>query len=266
MSKKIAFIDADPFLYIIGSKLEKEQPSNTLEFVDEKIQSLVTYIATTTNSTHVRLAWSGDNIFRKDVYLAAPYKNRGNKPDFVEVTQKAINSINVPYAQYSVPGLEADDLLSIWAEQSRSLGIEYTTASPDKDLDQIPGERFKYDKALLYTLTPEQAYDCLNMQLLMGDSTDGIIGIPGTGIVKARKLLDAAGMMAPNAVFDAYLKHFGPYYGPLVYEQTRQAVMMMTTYHPSYPAFAGQLSYSKFSETEVIESSMLNPFEHAANT
>lgn len=266
MSKKIAYIDADPLLYIIGSKMEKEQPDNLFEFIEEKAHSIITYIATSTNSTHVRLAWSGDKVFREDVYLAAPYKNRGTKPAFVEIVDSTIEKISLPYAQYKTFGLEADDLLSVWAEQSRSLGIDYVVASPDKDLDQIPGERFKYDRNLLYTLTPEQAYDCLNMQLLTGDSTDGVLGIPGMGPVKARKLLDTAGMMAPTAIFDAYVKHFGPYYGPLVYEQTRQAIMMMTSYHPAYPNFSNELSYSRFTETEIIESSMLNPFEHATNT
>lgn len=266
MTKKIAFIDADPLLYIIGSKIDKEQPTNLYEFIEEKVHSIVTYIATTTNSTHVRLAWSGDNIFRQEVYLAAPYKNRGDKPPFVEVVDTCIKQLALPYASYRIEGLEADDLLSIWAEQSRSLGIEYTTASPDKDLDQIPGERFKYDKASLYVMTPEQAIDSFNMQMLMGDSTDGIIGLPGIGPVKARKLLDTAGMMAPGAIFDAYTKHFGPYYGPLVYEQTRQAIMTLTTYHPSYGKFSEQVAYRNFSETEIIEASMINPFEHAANT
>jgi hypothetical protein len=269
--KKIALIDGDPMVYIIGYNLVKDQPLDPIAYIKEKYNSIISWIAMQTGSSHVRIAWSAHNTFRADVYQAAVYKgNRGTKPDFVAQTEPVL-ATDDKYVGYLVSGLEADDLLSIWAEQCREAGIDYVVASPDKDLDQIPGNRFKYDKDLQYVITPEQAQDHLNMQMLKGDSTDNILGIPGFGDVKAAKLLKEHAEMAPTAILNAYVKHFGPYYGPLVHQQTRMAVYMLTKHHPFYELCKSSVAAERFTETQILDLGvvegintwMLNPFQHA---
>ena len=270
--KKIALIDGDPMVYIIGYNLLKDQPSDPVAYIEEKYKSIVTWIAMQTGSSHVRIAWSAKRLYRDDAYQAAVYKgNRGTKPEFVAQTEPTLITQEA-YASYMVEGLEADDLLSLWAEQCGINGIDYVVASPDKDLDQIPGNRFKYDKDLQYFITPEQAQYQLNLQMLKGDSTDNILGIPGMGDVKAAKLLKEHGDMAPTAILNAYVKHFGPYYGPMVHAQTRMAVYMLTSHHPFYELCKDEVAAERFDETEVLDIGMiapdtntwmLNPFQHA---
>ena len=61
--------------------------------------------------------------------------------------------------------------------------------SIDKDLDQIPGLKYNWVKDVGYNITEEQGYYNFHIQLMSGDSTDNIPGLPGIGPGKAAKAL-----------------------------------------------------------------------------
>ena len=90
----------------------------------------------------------------------------------------------------TVDGYEADDLLSIRALQLWKEGKIPVIVTLDKDLDQVEGFHYNWVKNLLYFTKREESLRNLYVQLLMGDKTDNIPGIPRVGMVTAKKILD----------------------------------------------------------------------------
>lgn len=136
------------------------------------------------------VAVKAGDCFRDDIY--SEYKANRRKPPelsnpFVPIIRDravgeglAVPSIN----------LEADDLISTWAYQAMHAGDPYIIATIDKDLDCIPGRHYNPRKEVDYMVSVEEARKFFYTQLLMGDPTDNIPGIPGIGPAKAKSLLE----------------------------------------------------------------------------
>lgn len=88
-----------------------------------------------------------------------------------------------------IDGMEADDALGIaQCSAQRDTTIICTV---DKDLNCIPGWHYNFVKKEKFYVSNEEAIRFFFNQLLVGDPTDGIKGVPGIGKVKAAKLLDS---------------------------------------------------------------------------
>lgn len=127
---------------------------------------------------------------------------------------------------------EADDLIK---DRAVELGVDkYVICTVDKDLKQIPGIHFDYYRPRLTDsdgkpmfdqwgnrmlapcrglsiVTEEEADRFFWTQMLTGDSTDNIKGIPGIGPKKAEKLLDGCTSSGDceSIVLHAYTANFG---------------------------------------------------------
>ena len=91
-------------------------------------------------------------------------------------------------------------------------GDSYVVCSPDKDvLKQVPGSHYNYQKMEWVHTSDEDAEAFLWKQTLMGDSTDGIPGIPGLGPKTADKLIDEMPDVHTYAgiVIEKYIEKFG---------------------------------------------------------
>ena len=86
-------------------------------------------------------------------------------------------------------GREADDLIRIWANQAAAAGIEYVICSVDKDLKCIPGKHYNMKTKEITDVSPEMALRHYYAQLIAGDPTDNIPGIPGVAMITALKHL-----------------------------------------------------------------------------
>lgn len=135
---------------------------------------------------------SGPNNFRYNVF--PEYK--ANRKDVVrprhltDLKEYLQNKYNAQVSN----GCEADDLLGI--EQCKQ--TEPTViCSIDKDLKQIPGNHYSFEtsgagwvKPASHTeVTDWEGLRFFYYQLLVGDTADGIKGVPGIGKVRAEKLL-----------------------------------------------------------------------------
>lgn len=110
-------------------------------------------------------------------------------------------------------GVEADDLLA--SEQTTDTVI----CTTDKDLDQVVGAHFNWVKDEMYYVDEVEAEKFLWTQMLTGDSTDNIRGIPGLGKVKAKKYLDAFDLHEyPDAVLNKFEDVYGEE-GEVVYNE-----------------------------------------------
>lgn len=170
---KVALIDADSLLYF-------EMGKDTLEEAIEGLNNRIQEILIKTESDHYIGYLTRGKCFRYDIAKSKPYKyNRkhGSKPPIYYALDAYIQQD--PWNFRSFAGLEADDLVGI---ARHILDDGCVICSPDKDvLQQLRGKHYNYQKGEFHETRDDQARDFLWKQVLMGDSTDGIPGIPGLG-------------------------------------------------------------------------------------
>lgn len=141
--------------------------------------------------------------FRQEIYPA--YKaNRDETPEALipqfDLIRRACTAFNVSHLDKQ--GFEADDLIATYVKVARAQGFEVTIVSSDKDLMQLiaPGvvmwdpmkNRLLGREAVeeKFGVGPEKVVD---VQALIGDSSDNIPGVPGIGIKTASLLIQEFG-------------------------------------------------------------------------
>ena len=161
-----------------------------------------------------RIAVKGEGNFRDTVF-----------PEYKANRKKAINPI-FPFVEklrkklvadgHAVPsdGREADDLLRIWAEELRAENEEFIVCSVDKDLLCITGKHYRMHTKVIEEVSEEMALRVFYEQLLKGDPTDNIPGLPRVGDVTAKKLLkdfkteEAFQEVVVSQYFQIYQEHW----------------------------------------------------------
>jgi DNA polymerase-1 len=87
------------------------------------------------------------------------------------------------WPHYSHPGIEADDVLGIFATRDSNTVL----CSEDKDMKTIPCTLWQQGK--VKKISVDEADYWFLYQTLVGDTADGYPGLPGTGPKKAEKIL-----------------------------------------------------------------------------
>ena len=155
---------------------------------------------------------SGDEtVFRRDFF--PEYKaNRTAPPDDfqpqVDRILQIVRDAGVPI--FAKPRYEADDIIATFAKRLAGQGFETYVVSKDKDLRQIIAEGVRLydvqgdeemDAVALETKCGYTPAEAIEIQTLVGDSTDNVPGIPGVGEKTAVKLVKKYGSA------DAVLQH-----------------------------------------------------------
>ena len=141
--------------------------------------------------------------FRSDLFDG--YK--ANRPDAPEdlipqfpLVRDAVRAFNV--ACIEKEGYEADDLIATYAMQAREAGADVTIVSSDKDLMQIVGPGIvMYDTMKNKVIDDEGVIEkfgvppskVVEVQALIGDTSDNVPGVPGIGVKTAALLIDEYG-------------------------------------------------------------------------
>lgn len=165
-------------------------PEKNLEPLSHALQNVKTFMRRTCETLGVsdfdlRVMLSQGSTFRHDLAKTRPYKGT-RKVEHRPTHEHAIKDfMKETYDCYVGQNEEADDLLGIWATKYPDSII----VTLDKDLDMIPGPKYNWMKELQYTIDDAQAMLHFHTQLLTGDTTDNIPGLPGIGIGKASKAL-----------------------------------------------------------------------------
>jgi hypothetical protein len=164
-----------------------------LEPLDHAVQNVKTLVrrcldAVQCNDFDVRMYLSpaGGNTFRHSIATTKPYKgnrDRSHRPTYESDIREYIQRT---WDTTVAENEEADDLLGI---EGTKMGDECVIISLDKDLDQIPGNKYNYLHEVAYYVDEATARKNFYLQLLKGDSTDNIPGLPGIGEGKALKAL-----------------------------------------------------------------------------
>ena len=141
----------------------------------------------------IMVAIGGVRNFREDIYTDYK-KHRYARPEFSNTTVPRMRTKAVAEGlALQAVGYEADDLIRIWANQARQNGDDYVIVSMDKDLLCIPGVHYRWHKEDIVIVDELSAHRNYFEQLLSGDSTDNIPGLPGIGPKTATKILADCG-------------------------------------------------------------------------
>jgi 5'-3' exonuclease len=173
----------------IPLEYSKEEDRDHLEKSWNNFQTKLNELLESVFCTEYLMAVKGDNNFRNAMF--PEYKqNRHKDPTkqniFVPVLRKLAVAEDFAIEAH---GREADDLIRIWAEECRAHNIDYVICSIDKDLKCIPGKHWDMKKRELFTVSEAEALKFYYQQLIKGDATDNIPGVPGIGEVKSARIL-----------------------------------------------------------------------------
>jgi DNA polymerase-1 len=154
--------------------------------------------------THIAAIFDlSEHTFRNDLY--ADYK--AHRPDMPEdlvpqfpLIRDAVKAFNVACLEQQ--GYEADDLIATYAREAVEAGADVTIVSSDKDLMQLvrPGVRM-YDTMKNKMIGEDEVMErfgvppskVIEVQALIGDSTDNVPGVPGIGVKTAALLVGEYG-------------------------------------------------------------------------
>lgn len=163
--------------------------------------------------------------FRQDIYPAYKATRRETPEDLIPqfpLLRRAVAAFNI--AQTEENGYEADDLLATYARLAREAGAQVTVVSADKDLMQlVGGGTVVFDPMKNRVVGEEQVFEkfgvspdkVIEVQSLMGDSTDNVPGVPGIGPKTAAQLI------AEYGTLENLLAHAGD----IKQEKRRQALI-----------------------------------------
>jgi len=239
-------LDADILRYECAAAAESGWQSEGLppfdyaaNLLDERINNICAIVGATAPPI---LYLTGKGNFRYDIAKRQPYKSRPSVKPFHFHNLTAY--MRSKYDAIISEGMEADDLMAI--EQTRRIRLhagpleetESIICSRDKDLRGVPGNFYcwelgaqpSYGPVLINSLGSLQLSEdgkklsgtgerFFYAQCLMGDPTDSIPGLRGTGPAKAFKILQATTTLpeAFKAVLEAYRA---------VYEEAAEAELL----------------------------------------
>ena len=138
--------------------------------------------------------------FRNDIYV--DYKaNRGEAPEDLipqfKYFRKSVEAFNLPFIE--MLNYEADDLIATYTDQILKRGAKVTIVSSDKDLMQLFKKNVRIfdpiknkilnldDVKNKFGVEPNMIID---VQALVGDSSDNVPGVPGIGVKTAAELIN----------------------------------------------------------------------------
>jgi DNA polymerase-1 len=154
--------------------------------------------------THLAVVFDlSEKTFRTDMY--PDYKaHRPDPPDDLRpqfpLIREAVHAFDLPCLEQK--GFEADDLIATYARQAFEAGATATIVSSDKDLMQLVNDRIvlldtmkdrrigRAEVIEKFGVPPEKV---IEVQALIGDSTDNVPGVPGIGVKTAAQLIGEYG-------------------------------------------------------------------------
>lgn len=205
-------IDGDTAAYKAALAVEKviEWPETGMVTkhadTDEAIAGFEAYVRDmreTYDAKDVKIALTGPINFRKEI-LPTYKSKRGEKPmALAAVRRHAVENMGAVIKD----GIEADDVLGIWATHPKLIPGPKIVLSVDKDLRSVPC-RLTTGDGKVEEITVAEADRWHMQQTLTGDSTDGYSGCPKVGPKTAERILNETGIDFDLTWWGAVLKAY----------------------------------------------------------
>lgn len=196
---KVTLIDGDSLFYGICFGKYDQFKKRIKSFKDiteyySHLDSWVHNILQETKATHYLAFYTKGSVFRHKIDPLYKSGRPEDKPLFFYDVRKHFRDT---WKGIAVDLLEAEDLVSVYANHYRENNIDYTIAYIDHDLGQIYGTHFNFKAGLkkkeaFKHVSIEQSFYNLYHQILTGCTTDCVKGLKGIGKGKATTLLDVS--------------------------------------------------------------------------
>jgi 5'-3' exonuclease len=229
-------IDGDSISYIIGWTCRNLDTSLTsyqivLQTTDKFVQDILT---ATKCDGYAGFLGGVHPTFRH--MLNSSYKaNRGlTKPDWWNQWGGIINQrLRAHWKFYYVEGIEAEDAVGMIAHSLNYQDV--TLAHIDKDLNQIPGIHYNYNTLVSKTISPQEAAFNLWKQVMTGDTTDNLPGLPGIGPKKAELVLNTSSFIDDykHRTLRKFCDQLGEYQGMIQFSECYVMVKILTEIPPT---------------------------------
>ncbi|MGE3301522.1 MAG: DNA polymerase I [Hyphomonadaceae bacterium] len=155
--------------------------------------------------THLAIVFDkSEQTFRKDIYPKYKAQRPPAPEDLVPqfpLVREAARAFGISVVE--LDGFEADDLIATYARLAARAGAKVNIVSSDKDLMQLveDGIIHLFDPMKQKPIGPAEVMEkfgvgpdkVIDVQALMGDSTDNVPGCPGIGQKTAAELITAYG-------------------------------------------------------------------------
>lgn len=163
-------------------------------------------------ATEYLMAVKSKTNFRSEVYAEYKMNRHAVMSNNTAVVVPHLRDLMVnAYGAIYAHNAEADDYIRIWALEARAAGDPYIICAVDKDLRCIPGLHYDLKKKTIDDVSEGDAMRFMYEQMISGDQTDKIPGVPGLGPVKVKKMV--AGCETEEdcqvAVVEAYFNYYG---------------------------------------------------------
>jgi len=200
----IAVVDADSCIY---------QAAWQRETVDDAVENYKYLL----DKNWVGPVWADESIVYcggKDNFryrLCPNYKgNRKEPPEDAQLFKPLMEELVKRGLAIPSDGMEADDMVRIKSVELTKEKVEHTVVHIDKDLDCIAGNHFNPRRQEFYDIDENQADLNYWLQILKGDPTDNLPGLPKVGPKTAEKMLNGVPLGKRKArVLAAYRSKFG---------------------------------------------------------
>ena len=207
-AKKILLIDGSGFIFRAYHKLPPlNRPDGLPTGAVYGFTAMLLKLREDLPATHAVVVFDakGDN-FRHEIYPAYKAHRPPAPEDLVPqfpLVRDAAEALNLAIIEQS--GMEADDIIATYAKSASAQGYEVVVVSSDKDLmqlldhpqialyDPLKATYITHDDVMKkFGVAPAQVPD---VQAIMGDSSDNIMGIKGIGAKGAAELIQQFGSL-----------------------------------------------------------------------
>ncbi len=195
--KKAILIDADTLIFVAAyHNRDNEHSEDMLNGVD----SMITEALLNTNADFYCGFMKGKESSHRHKMFADYKANRPPAPEWLTKWKPVIEEYLANKWSFEyVNGIEVDDAIASAHYLIEERGDQFVDnlenliipviCSVDKDFNQIPGLHYNPKSKIMTDVSAVDALIFLHTQLLTGDSTDNIKGVPGIGPAKAKKIL-----------------------------------------------------------------------------
>lgn len=222
-------------LYLTNEK-EIEPLENCLYLVRQDIYGILEAVRASSYKVFIK----GEGNFRNEISKTRVYKGNRDALHRPKYERDIREYLIGKWGAVVVNDMEADDAIAM--EQAEDIeeclvprGMDPNTdeilygkfatiiCAIDKDFNQVPGWHYNFSKKDKYWVSEEDALRFFYQQLLTGDPSDNIQGIPGCGPKTAEKLLKDCTTEAElySVCFEEYKKAYPDNYEEVIVEMGR---------------------------------------------
>lgn len=201
---KVVLIDADSLMYFSSYGSEEDQLLSETK-LSEKIYDILNIVGNSYNVEQYYIFVKGKNNFRYKIFPEYK-KNRPAKHPIIDILNQYLVDT---FGAIESHNAESDDYVYSYSQLPEFKG-RVIICSVDKDMLQIPGIHYDYQKNKFSVISEEEGRYKLAIQMIMGDAADGIQGLKGYGPKKAEKVIKRgmSNYQVTKAVLSEYQKNY----------------------------------------------------------